>query len=183
MIASEAVARLVGCDLRLDHLAVAGRARAADGSLLLQADLHAIPLAPQSVDAAIVSEVLEHVADDVGALRQLATAVRPGGRLAITVPHARYPLAWDPINWLLERTVGRPIRHGPLAGIWTDHLRLYTPASLRAVVHEAGLEVLDERACTRRCLPFMHNLVYGLGKPLYESHHPALRARSQVTTR
>jgi len=163
-------ARVVGCELELGHLAVARRAlHGARDVHLVRADLGALPFAPASFDGAILSEVLEHVPDDVAVLRQLAAAVRSGGRIAITVPNARYPFWWDPLNRLLESTVGRPIRRGPLAGIWAGHLRLYTGDELRTAVEAAGLEVLEERACTRRCLPFSHNLVYGLGKPLYES--------------
>ncbi len=162
-------ARIVGCELELAHLAVARRAlRGARDIHLVRADLGALPFAPGSFDSAILSEVLEHVPDDVAVLRQLAAAVRPGGRIAITVPNDRYPFWWDPLNWMLERATGRPIRRGPLAGIWAGHLRLYTAGGLRAAVEAAGLEVVEERACTGRCLPFAHNLLYGLGKPLYE---------------
>ncbi|GFE58454.1 bifunctional 2-polyprenyl-6-hydroxyphenol methylase/3-demethylubiquinol 3-O-methyltransferase UbiG [Geobacter sp. AOG1] len=37
-------------------------------------------------DVAIASEVLEHCADDVGVLRELASKTRPGGHVVLTVP-------------------------------------------------------------------------------------------------
>lgn len=163
-------ARVVGCDLELRHLGVARRALCCARDVhLVHADLEALPFAPASFDGAILSEVLEHVSDDVAVLRGLASVVRPAGRIAITVPNARYPFWWDPLNWLLERSAGRPVRRGPLAGIWAGHRRLYTADGLRSVVEAAGLEISEQRSCTRRCLPFSHNLLYGLGKPLYES--------------
>lgn len=163
-------AAVVGCELRLDHLAVATRALAGrDRVMLLQANLEALPLAAASADHAILSEVLEHVADDVGVLRRVAAVVRPGGLVAITVPSARFPFWWDPVNWLLERIAARPIRSGPLAGIWAGHLRLYRPAELRRAVEAAGLEVVELHGATGRCPPFAHNLLYGLGKPVFES--------------
>jgi SAM-dependent methyltransferase len=126
-----------------------------------------LPFADASFDAVILSEVIEHVPDDVAALREAGRVVRPGGAVLITVPHAGFPFAWDPLNFVLGR-LGRPIRRGPLAGIWAHHLRLYTPETLRAAVAAAGLVVEEERAQTRRCLPFTHNLLYGLGKPLHD---------------
>jgi hypothetical protein len=36
-------------------------------------------------------------------------------------------------------------------------------------VSSAGLLIEDERSFTHYCLPFSHNLLYGIGKPLIES--------------
>ena len=137
--------------------------------LLGRSDAAALPLADESVDAIILSELLEHVPDDLAVLRECRRVLKPGGVVAITVPHANYPLAWDPVNKLLETLFGTHIGSGPLAGIWTDHLRLYTASQLRERVLGAGLRVEAERAFTHHAFPFSHNLVYGLGKPLLES--------------
>jgi SAM-dependent methyltransferase len=113
--------------------------------------------------------VLEHIDDDVRGLREVLRVLKPGGVVAITVPNANYPFWWDPINKTLEATTGRPIRKGPLAGIWANHVRLYTPEQLRRAVLDAGFQVEEERAFTHYSFPFIHNIVYGLGKPLLES--------------
>jgi hypothetical protein len=102
-------------------------------------------------------------------LREAHRVLRPGAAAAITVPHANYPWAWDPLNRTLESLRLPPIRRGPLAGIWAEHLRLYRIAELRDVVRRAGFEIVDECATVRHCLPFSHNLIYGIGKPLLES--------------
>jgi 2-polyprenyl-6-hydroxyphenyl methylase / 3-demethylubiquinone-9 3-methyltransferase len=137
-------------------------------SPLARAAIESLPFPDDTFDAAICSEVLEHVADDVAALAEVARVVRPGGSIAITVPHADYPFWWDPINWTLERTTGRHVSRGPLAGIWANHVRLYRRDELVDVVQRCGLELVDVRSFTHHCLPFSHNLVYGLGKPLLE---------------
>jgi len=85
------------------------------------------------------------------------------------VPHANYPFWWDPINKTLETLFKTHIQHGPLAGIWANHVRLYTMEQLRETVRAAGLKIEAERRFTHHCFPFVHNLVYGLGKPLLES--------------
>ena len=63
----------------------------------------ALPLTGASVAGIVMSEVLEHVEDDAAALREAARVLRPGGSVALTVPHGLYPWLWDPVN----RTRGR----------------------------------------------------------------------------
>lgn len=50
-------------------------------------DGHRLPVADASVDYAISFEVLEHVASEHDALTELARVIRPGGRLALSVPN------------------------------------------------------------------------------------------------
>ena len=162
--------RLIGVELDPEILS---KARRNVGHLpdvtVLNASLDALPLEAACIDKAILSEVLEHVPDDVAALREVARVLKPGGVAAITVPNANYPFWWDPINKTLETLAGRHIGSGPLAGIWANHERLYDRAMLRDAVTRAGLRVEAERAFTHYCFPFIHNIVYGLGKPLLES--------------
>ncbi len=73
------------------------------------------------VDTLIMMNVLEHVDDDVAALRRLGSLVSPGGRVVLWVP--AYPALYGEF----DRMVG--------------HFRRYTPATLRARVHSAGLRV------------------------------------------
>jgi SAM-dependent methyltransferase len=163
-------ARLVGLEL---DAAIIRKAQANVGHLpgitLTRGNIYALPFPDNYFDGVILSEILEHIDDDVAGLHEVRRVLKPGGAVAITVPHANYPLLWDPINWTLERTLGRPIRRGPLAGIWANHVRLYTRDELRAAVERAGLQVAVERSFTHISFPFIHNLVYGLGKPLLES--------------
>ncbi len=137
--------------------------------LLVQGNIYALPFPDDHFDGVILSEILEHVEDDVAALREVRRVLKPGGVCAITVPNANYPFLWDPINWTLERVFGTHIARGPLAGIWANHVRLYRREQLRAAVEAAGFAVEAERAFTHYSFPFIHNLVYGLGKPLLES--------------
>lgn len=128
-----------------------------------------MPFPRDCFDAVILSEVLEHIDDDGRALEEAFRVLKPGGALAVTVPHANYPFCWDPINKLLEGLFNWHIKSGPLAGLWANHVRLYTASQLRLAVEEAGFQIEEERSLTHHCFPFIHNLVYGLGKPLLES--------------
>jgi SAM-dependent methyltransferase len=136
---------------------------------VVRANIYDQPWDSEKFDAIILSEILEHIEDDVRGLREVYRVLKPGGVVAITVPHAHYPFWWDPINWTLERVLNTHIQHGPLAGIWANHVRLYTMEHLHQSVLAAGFEIEEERRFTHYCFPFIHNIVYGLGKPLLES--------------
>lgn len=163
-------ARLVGGDLDWD---VMQKARMnLDGMpdiMLNHASIYALPYADNTFDAVILSEVLEHLDDDVAGLKEAYRVLKPDGVVAITVPNANYPFLWDPINKTLDTVFGTHISKGVFAGIWANHVRLYTQEQLKLAVLDAGFEVEEERAFTHYCFPFIHNLVYGIGMPLLES--------------
>lgn len=162
--------KLIGADLDWD---VIQKAKRNVGHLedvhIQRVNIYNIPYADNTFDAVIFSEVLEHIDDDLRAVQEAYRVLKPGGVLAITVPHANYPFLWDPINKTLESLFNRHIQQGVFAGIWANHVRLYEPEALRQVVVDAGFIVEDERAFTHHCFPFIHNLVYGIGMPLLES--------------
>ena len=82
----------------------------------------AVPVEEVGTHSAVVAcNVLEHVPDDVGALRAFAGLVRPGGRVVLVVP--AFPSAMS----AFDRAIG--------------HQRRYRRASLRRALVEAGLEV------------------------------------------
>lgn len=162
--------RLVGLELDADIIRKAQRnVGYQPGITLTRGNIYALPFPDNTFDGVILSEILEHIDDDVAGLREVWRVLKPGAPVAITVPHANYPFMWDPINWTLEHTLGTPIRRGPLAGLWANHVRLYHRAELRAAAERAGFIVEAERSFTHYSFPFIHNLVYGLGKPLLES--------------
>lgn len=162
--------QLIGVDLDWDVIQKAKRNVAhLDKVALQQGNIYNIPYPNSSFDAVILSEVLEHIDDDVHGLRETFRVLKPGGVVAVTVPHANYPFWWDPINKTLETLFNRHIQRGVFAGIWANHVRLYTLEQLRQAVESAGFQIEDERSFTHYCFPFIHNLVYGIGMPLLEA--------------
>lgn len=127
-----------------------------------------LPFSSGSFNKVLLSEVLEHLSDDVYALKQIHRILKPGGILAISVPHMNYPFLWDPINRIRTGLGLNPLQSGPLVGIWTNHERLYTPDDLDVVLDQAGFEVEVIEESTHFSFPFSHFIVYGLGKPLLE---------------
>jgi SAM-dependent methyltransferase len=127
-----------------------------------------LPYRDESFDKVLLSEVLEHVEDDAGLLREATRVTRRGGIVAISVPHRRYPFLWDPVNGARQALGLRPYTSGFFGGLWTGHLRLYSPDELSELVKGAGLRQEDMRQETRYSLPFSHNIIYGLGKALLQ---------------
>jgi SAM-dependent methyltransferase len=77
-----------------------------------------MPFADDSFDLAVSLDVIEHLEDDLGALRELRRTVAPGGTLLVTVP--AYQWLWsghDEIN---------------------HHHRRYTRRTLQRVAEQAG---------------------------------------------
>jgi len=96
-----------------------------------------LPFADGEFDAVVVVDMLEHVEDEAGFVRELARVTRPGGRLVINTPH-------------LKRTLLRRVRH---ALGQTDekhgHLRPgYTPARLAELLG-GGFRLESSRTYSR----------------------------------
>lgn len=161
--------RLTGLEVDESRLRRALRQLRAFRIRLLRGNVYALPFRDAEFDKILMAEVLEHLDDEMIALAELKRVLRPGGTLVITVPHSNYPFLWDPINKTRQWLQLSPIRRGPLAGIWANHVRLYQPDQFCAVVESAGFHVTTLRQETHYCCPFAHQLVYCVGKPLVES--------------
>ncbi|MFE6176809.1 class I SAM-dependent methyltransferase [Streptomyces sp. NPDC056464] len=84
---------VLGADLTPAMLEAAVRAgRDADGQLLL-ADVAALPLRSESLDAVFAAGLIAHLPHPAENLRELARVVRPGGMLALFHPIGRAALA------------------------------------------------------------------------------------------
>jgi glycosyltransferase involved in cell wall biosynthesis/ubiquinone/menaquinone biosynthesis C-methylase UbiE len=159
--------KLVGVDGDVARLDWAERERVP--ARLASVDIHKLPFATGSFDKVLMTEVLEHLADDRLAMQEIYRILKPGGILALSVPHANYPFLWDPINKTIEKLGLRPIRNaGPITGLWSNHWRLYRPAELHDVISSAGFQVEAIEEQTHYAFPFIHFIVYSIGKPLIE---------------
>jgi ubiquinone/menaquinone biosynthesis C-methylase UbiE len=160
---------LVGQDLEYQYVHLAHEQLADRAVRLFNGDLCHLSFPDHAFDKVILAEVLEHLPDDRAGLAEAVRVTRPGGMIVISVPNANYPFCWDPINKTLETVFGTHVAKGPLAGIWALHVRLYALEEVEALIEDAGLQIEETRLLVHYCFPFIHNLVYGLGKPLLES--------------
>lgn len=85
-------------------------------------DAHVLPIADASVDTILSLEVLEHVPDPDRCVAEMARALRPGGKLLITVPFVS-PLHQLPYDF-----------------------RRFTPAGLEKLLSRYGLEIEELRS-------------------------------------
>jgi SAM-dependent methyltransferase len=93
-------------------------ARERDAGEVILGSVLDMPFADDSYDLAVSLDVIEHLEDDLAALRELRRTVTPGGALLVTVP--AYQWLWsghDEIN---------------------HHHRRYTRRSLQQVAEQAG---------------------------------------------
>jgi SAM-dependent methyltransferase len=97
---------------------------------VVRADLQALPVPDASVDVVVTLQVIEHLADQPGFLRECARVLRPGGRLHCSTPNR---LTFSPGNTLDDR---------PLNPFHTHEL---AADDLAALVGGAGLDVAAMR--------------------------------------
>lgn len=157
-----------GIDGDPEALAFARQALDGRGASLLHGDLLRLPCRDAFFDKVLLTEVLEHLPDDRQGLAEIRRVLRPGGILALTVPQRKYPFWYDPINRVAEGVFGRPIRHGPFAGIWANHYRLYRPEEVADRLSQVGFDILETRSLTHYCFPFTQTIVYTFGKGAIE---------------
>ncbi|MGH9304949.1 MAG: class I SAM-dependent methyltransferase, partial [Acidimicrobiales bacterium] len=93
----------------------------------LQGDAYGLPFPDACFDRVIAAEVLEHLTDDGAAMAELRRVLRPGGRMAVTVPRYGPEL----VNWVLSREY-----HEVPGG----HVRIYRRSELVGRLAAAGLE-------------------------------------------
>lgn len=170
IISSLSQCRLIGLDSDPRALESARRNLRGRSVELVEGDVNNLPFEDNSVDRAILAEVLEHLEDDRGALQEVRRVLRPTGRVFITVPNGNYPFLWDPVNKILERLTSRHVKQGFWAGIWNQHRRLYTREEIDSLVVQAGFEVERVLELTHYCLPFNHHFL-NIGARLLAANH------------
>ncbi|WP_407564552.1 class I SAM-dependent methyltransferase [Streptomyces sp. 184] len=105
----------------------AGEAPAGASATAVEGDALALPFPDDSFDVVIVSEVMEHIHDDKGVLAEMVRVLRPGGRIAVTVP--RY--GPEKVCWALSDAY-----HEVEGG----HIRIYKADELVGRIRESGLK-------------------------------------------
>ena len=114
------------------------RARHAEIDLRLLASEARWELDDGSFELVWAGEVIEHVADTSGWLSELRRVLRSGGVLALTTPALGR-------REMIRATLSRAAfaeRFDPR----TDHLRFYSPATLRALLEDFGFEQIEIRS-------------------------------------
>jgi ubiquinone/menaquinone biosynthesis C-methylase UbiE len=119
---------LAGVEKMFGAMRLEGEVPAEASAETVQGDALALPFPDDHFDKIIASEVLEHIPDDMRAMRELMRVLKPGGQLAVTVP------AWLPerVCWALSEDY-----HTAPGG----HIRIYTLAELQAKLKSIGFRI------------------------------------------
>ncbi len=170
-------AHVVAADLARDELvatratfqamAEAGEIAGAVHCTVTRADGARLPFADGAFDRIIASEVLEHVPDDLAVMAELHRVLRPGGRLAATVP-AAVP---EQICWWLNEAYHAPMSEG-------GHVRIYGRPELRTKLAASGFAPAgDHRAHALHSPYWWLKCAVGLENdrnPLVKAYHKLL---------
>jgi SAM-dependent methyltransferase len=98
------------------------------GAMVFLADIMSYPAEDNSFDCIFFNHVLEHIPDDIGALRIVRRILKPGGLLVLGAPNEG---CWW---WQLA------YKRDPESMKTTDHVHFYTAKSVCEKLHAVGLE-------------------------------------------
>ncbi|MBO0679857.1 class I SAM-dependent methyltransferase [Mycolicibacterium sp. S2-37] len=156
----QSVSDLNDVDEILQAMKEQGEVPASAKAEAVKGDALDLPYPDGTFDCVIASEILEHVPQDDEAIAELVRVLKPGGRLAITVPR------WLPekICWLLSDEY-----HANEGG----HIRIYKADALRDKVTAHGLRLTHRHHAHALHSPFWW-LKCAVGTS--ENDHPAVAA-------
>ena len=123
----------------------------------------------ESVDVVLAAEIIEHIVDTQGFVAEIARVLRPGGTVLFSTPNI---LWW---KYRLDLLLGRypdPLEYRLRFGEDFGHVRTFTPALLRELAEEAGLDVV--RVAGKRLGPI---------SSLTRTPAPVARALDRLATR
>jgi ubiquinone/menaquinone biosynthesis C-methylase UbiE len=139
-------AHVFGVDLLEENLAICRR----HGLPARSGDVTRLDLPDQSVDAAVLMEVIEHLDDPKRAVAEIRRVLKPGGKLIVVFPNdAVFKAA------RLATLRFREAAYDP------GHVRQWTPAAMRRFLREFGFAVIASRSIPFGLWPLsLHGVVW-----------------------
>jgi SAM-dependent methyltransferase len=113
-----------------------------------QGDAQDLDFAEDSFDVVLMNEVLEHVPDDVAALREVRRVLRPGGRFVLFAPNRLYPFETHGVSRVGGGDVPYAMPFVPYVPLpigrrlFVYRARNYWPWALRSMIRRAGFDVV-----------------------------------------
>lgn len=98
-----------------------------------------VPYEDDSFDVVVAAEIIEHIVDTAGFVREIHRIVRLGGVAFFSTPNI---LWWKYRLDLLRGRYPDPLEHRLHYGTDFGHVRVFTPSLLRELVQESGFDVV-----------------------------------------
>lgn len=96
-----------------------------------------LPFADASADVVLAGEILEHIVDTEGFLREIGRVLAPGGAVCLTTPNI---LWWKHRLALLAGRYPDALDYRLQYGDDFGHVRLFGPEQLRSLLEETGFQ-------------------------------------------
>jgi SAM-dependent methyltransferase len=113
---------------------------------ILNAAGESLPFPDQSFDLILSHEVIEHVRDDLLAVREMIRALRPGGRAVIFCPNRGYPFETHGVYWRGKYHFGNIPLVNYLPRHWRDqiapHVRVYSRRDLARLFEGLPVKII-----------------------------------------
>lgn len=138
----------IGVDLLLDHLRTIKKEDLNLGNPnLFIATADALPFQDEIFDAVLLIEVLEHIANDAAALKEISRVMKPEGVLIVTAPNKLFPFETHGFR-VGSRVIGTKGFGFPLLPLFPEALRayvanarVYTPNHFETMLTQAGFHL------------------------------------------
>ncbi len=158
------VKKVVGIDLSAESIAFAkkrAKAQKINNIEYKQGKMEKVPLKSASVDACILSHVIEHTRTPRKALQEARRILKKGGRLIVTTPN--YQSMWPLAEMVFDRTIARQAIAGERYSLDEQHVYRFSHSSIQQMVEEEGFSVDEEKTLYFFSLP-LSILNEGLGR-------------------
>jgi SAM-dependent methyltransferase len=107
-----------------------------------------LPYADSTFDLILSHEVLEHVAGDGLAIKEMVRVLKPGGRVVIFVPNQGYPFETHGIYWQGKYHFGNKLFVNYLPRAWRDrlapHVRVYSGRDLEKLFADLPVKIIEQ---------------------------------------
>ncbi len=135
--------RVIGLEFDLERATEAG----IHSKEIINAAGESIPLPDSIFDLILSHEVIEHVQDDLAAIREMIRVLKPGGRVALFCPNRGYPYETHGVFWKGKYYFGNKLFVNYLPRTLRDklapHVRVYSTGDMQKLFNGLPVKFIE----------------------------------------